>query len=189
MDGWAGLNVSAGYVRLFFAALPDAGTRERAAAAAESLVLAADARWVPRVNFHVTLLFVGTVPKSRLATLLDIGRVQRVDEFSLRVTAFEYWPRSSAVVAVAPAVPAPLDALWLGLRQGVVNQGWELDPAPLCPHVTLARKVTQAPVLQDMSAFDWPVREFCLMRSDTGGARSAYTVVDTWSLLDNAANT
>jgi 2'-5' RNA ligase len=37
-----------------------------------------------------------------------------------------------------------------------------------------------------MSAFDWRVRDFCLMRSDTSGIRSAYTVVDTWPLLDSA---
>jgi len=60
--------------------------------------------------------------------------------------------------------------------------------APLRPHVTLARKVTQAPVPQAMSPIDWRVRSFSLARSDTSGARSVYTVVDTWPLLDELPN-
>jgi 2'-5' RNA ligase len=44
--------------------------------------------------------------------------------------------------------------------------------------------VAQAPVLQAMSPFEWHAREFCLMRSDTSTRQSAYTVVDTWPLLD-----
>jgi len=42
-------------------------------------------------------------------------------------------------------------------------------------------------VLQAMSAFDWKVRAITLMQSDTTGARSVYTVVDTWRLLDENA--
>ena len=58
------------------------------------------------------------------------------------------------------------------------------DRPPLRVHVTLARKVVQAPVLQAMSPLHWNARSFSLVRSDTGGARSVYTVVDTWQLLD-----
>ena len=54
--------------------------------------------------------------------------------------------------------------------------------------VTLARKVTQAPVLQAMSPVSWRAMNFSLIRSDTGGVESAYTVLDTWSLLDEMEN-
>jgi hypothetical protein len=50
--------------------------------------------------------------------------------------------------------------------------------------VTLARKVMQAPVPQAMSAFVWRATSFSLVLSETGGIASAYTVVDTWPLLD-----
>jgi 2'-5' RNA ligase len=55
-------------------------------------------------------------------------------------------------------------------------------------HVTLARKVSQAPVLQAMSPIAWRATNFSLIRSDTGGAASAYTVVETWPLLDENEN-
>jgi 2'-5' RNA ligase len=59
---------------------------------------------------------------------------------------------------------------------------------PLRAHVTLARKVTQAPVLQAMSPLYWNTRSFSLICSETGGTCSAYTVVDTWPLLDESQN-
>ena len=59
----------------------------------------------------------------------------------------------------------------------------ERPPLPLRAHVTLARKVAQAPVLQALSPIPWNVRSFSLVSSDTSAAHSVYTVVDTWPLL------
>jgi 2'-5' RNA ligase len=79
-----------------------------------------------------------------------------------------------------------MEQLWQQLHRDLAEHGWTLDAKRLRPHVTLAKKVPQAPVLQAMSSFEWLVRDFCLMRSDTSGVESAYTVVDTWPLLDNS---
>jgi len=174
-------------VRLFFAALPDAATRERIAAAADALPLASGTQWVRWDNYHVTLAFIGEIAAPLVPALLEVGRAQRSPGFSLRFDAYEYWPKPEVVVAAARAIPRALEQLWQRLHRELAAHQWALDPKRLRPHVTLARKVSQAPVLQAMSSFDWPVREFCLMRSDTSGAQSAYTVVDTWSLLDDAA--
>jgi RNA 2',3'-cyclic 3'-phosphodiesterase len=176
-------------VRLFFAALPDAATRGRIAAVADALMLGPGARPVPCGNYHVTLAFVGEIAAPLLPTLLKIGSAQRIPSFSLRFAAYEYWPKPEVVVAAARAIPPALGQLWQQLHRELAAHQWALDPKRLRPHVTLARKVSQAPVLQAMSSIDWPVREFCLMRSDTSGVQSAYTVVDTWSLLYDAAET
>jgi 2'-5' RNA ligase len=60
--------------------------------------------------------------------------------------------------------------------------------ASLRVHITLARKVAQAAVLQAMSPIQWKARSFSLVNSDTSGKRSVYTVVDTWPLLDEPRN-
>jgi hypothetical protein len=39
-----------------------------------------------------------------------------------------------------------------------------------------------------MSPVVWRAASFSLVRSDTGGTESAYTVLDTWSLLDEIEN-
>jgi 2'-5' RNA ligase len=177
-------------VRLFFALWPDADTKARIAHVADALHLTGDARPVARENYHVTLAFVGEVPQSKLAVLQQIGRDQHATGCTFQLDTYEYWPESRVVVAAARQTPAALLGLWtrlhaeLTLRHAALNFGRLHPPPPLRVHVTLARKVVQAPVLQAMSPFHWSARSFSLVRSDTGRAHSVYTVVDTWQLLD-----
>ena len=178
----------AGVERLFFAAVPDPATRGRIAAAAGAMSLAADARWVSNGNYHVTLAFVGETPSALVSVLREIGGAQRSDQFTLRFDAYEYWPKPEVVVAAARVLPPALEQLWHRLHAGLALHQWELEPKRLRPHVTLARQVSLAPVLPTMEAFEWRVSEFSLLRSQHG-ARSAYTVLDTWALLDDAAKT
>ena len=186
-------------MRLFFALWPDAETTERIAHAAAVLTLVCDARFVPRENYHVTLVFVGEVTESGLAELRRIGADQRDRCCTIKFNAFEYWPESEVVVAAASDTPSALLELCTSLRRELAaaqlgksldqllsQPRWSLRP-PLRTHLTLARKVTQAPVLQAMTPFSWSARSFSLIRSDTSGARSVYTVVDTWPLLDETA--
>jgi 2'-5' RNA ligase len=77
-------------------------------------------------------------------------------------------------------MPHQLLTLWDQLHKDLALKA---QPNPRA-HVTLARKVAQAPVLQAMSPVAWSTSSFGLYRSETGGVQSAYTVVDTWPLLD-----
>jgi len=152
----------------------------RVADAAAVLHLDSNARRVPAENFHMTLAFVGEVSDSKFAVVRQIGCDLRAAACEITLDAIEYWPESQVMVAVARETPAALLELWSRLHRELA-----LHPAdPLRAHVTLARKVSQAPVPQAMSPFAWSARSFSLVRSDTGGAHSVYTVVDTWPLLD-----
>jgi RNA 2',3'-cyclic 3'-phosphodiesterase len=170
---------SASRVRLFFALWPDVDAAMDLAGVAANLTLENSVR-VPSRNYHLTLAFVGEVPSSRLAVLQQIGAAQRAPSFSLELNAIEYWCESRVLVAVARQAPAKMLGLWANLHKDLALQ----CRPPLRPHVTLARKVTQAPVPQAMSAFAWRATSFSLILSKTGGLASAYTVVDTWPLLD-----
>jgi 2'-5' RNA ligase len=180
------------HVRLFFALWPDADTSARIARIADALPVTSDARPVARENYHVTLAFIGEVPQSELAVLQQIGSDQHAAGCTIKLDTCEYWPDSQVVVAVARQAPAALLELWtrlhaeLALRNEVLHLRPVHPPPPLRVHVTLARKVAQAPVLQAMSPFSWSARSFSLVRSDAGRAHSVYTVVDTWQLLDES---
>ena len=175
-------------LRLFFALWPDADTRERFASAAAALCLTDRARLVPQQNFHLTLAFIGEVTGTQVGVLQQIGRSQRASGCTIKFDAYEHWPEPQVVVAVARERPTALVELWARLRQDLLLHQAALKLNRLLPslraHVTLARKVAQAPVLQAMSPFDWKARSFSLVRSDTSAAHSIYTVVDTWPLLD-----
>lgn len=127
----------------------------------------------------MTLAFVGEVSAPRLAVLQEIGRSLRAPGFTFMCDSIEFWRESRAVVATARAAPRGLHDLWTQLSNAI-GLPWER----LCAHVTLARKVTQAPVPQAMSPVVWRATDFSLIRSDTRGVESTYTVLDTWSLLD-----
>jgi len=171
-------------LRLFFALWPDSDTNQRIADAAAGVALAGDARFVPRENYHSTLAFVGDVAESELGVLQRIGAVRQARDCAIAFNQLEYWSESRVVVAVARDIPPELEALWAGLQRDLLAEGLiETPSAPLRLHVTLARKVVQAPVLKAMSRFTWSARSFSLVRSDTRGAQSVYTVVDTWPLL------
>jgi len=72
------------------------------------------------------------------------------------------------------------------LRGEFERLGLVRDAIAFRAHVTLARKVTQAPVLKAMSPICWQVQALHLVQSSGSAAGSVYTVVDTWPLLDNA---
>jgi 2'-5' RNA ligase len=170
-------------LRLFFALWPDAGVTQRLNQSARQLKMEGRSRWVDPRNYHVTLAFVGEVPATELAVLQQIGRSLRAPRFTFICDSIEFWRESKVVVAAARAAPPGLLDLWTRLNDAI-----GLSPERLRAHVTLARKVTQAPVPQAMSPVVWRATSFSLIRSDTGGAESAYTVLDTWSLLDETEN-
>ena len=170
-------------MRLFFALWPDDDVARQLTEIACELKLESRSRRVDPKNYHVTLAFVGEVPATKLAVLQQIGRSLRNPRFTFNCDSIEFWRSSQVVVAAVRAAPPGLLDLARKLHDAL-----ELPAEPLRAHVTLARKVTQAPVLQAMSPVVWRATDFSLIRSDTGGAESAYTVLDTWSLLDETEN-
>ena len=174
-------------MRLFYALWPDVHIAKHLARAAAAVPLAGDARRVPCDNFHVTLAFIGEVAASQLPALRWIGSAQRALECSITFDGYEYWSEPQVVAAVVRECPAALIELSAALHRSLSRSGVpprvERPPRPLRAHVTLARKVAQAPVLQALSPIQWNVRSFSLVSSDTRGAHSVYTVVDTWPLL------
>jgi RNA 2',3'-cyclic 3'-phosphodiesterase len=166
-------------MRLFFALWPDGDFTRQLTEIGRQLKLESPGRRVDPKSYHVTLAFVGEVPAAKLAVLQQIGRSLRAPQFTFNCDSIEFWRESQVVVAAVRAAPPGL--LDLGRK---LNDALALPREPLRAHVTLARKVTQASVLQAMSPVAWRATHFSLIRSDTGGAESAYTVLDTWSLLD-----
>jgi RNA 2',3'-cyclic 3'-phosphodiesterase len=175
-------------VRLFFAIFPDSGTRERIAAAAAEMRLSEGARRVPTANYHVTLAFLGEVARERLAAITRVGAGIRALRFTLRLEDYSYWAKAGVVVAGTPTLGVELEKLRRELYAGLERCGVELDARPFHPHVTVARKVSQAPVLQPIPEIVWTVRAFQLARSVSTPDGAIYTVVASWPLLDERTN-
>jgi len=167
--------------RLFFALWPTTEARGQLATIAGRL---GDADAVPVQNYHVTLAFVGEVPSARLAELRNIGAGLRMSRCQLKLEALEYWPKPEVVVAAVRDIPSALADAWRELHERLAASQFALTPKRLRPHVTLARKVLQPPVLEPIVSVEWQADRIYLVRSQSGNAHSIYTVVDTWPLLD-----
>ncbi len=170
-------------MRLFFALLPGDDVTQQFSRIACRLSLESGSRRVDPKNYHVTLAFVGEVAALRLAVLQQIGQSLRAPRFAFACDSLEYWQKSQVVVAASRVAPPALHDFWIRLNDAI-----GLPRERLRAHVTLARKVAQAPVLQAMSSIVWQANSFSLIRSDSDGVESAYTVLDTWSLLDETEN-
>lgn len=171
-------------LRLFFAFWPDDRIRGELTAAAQAIAEPSTGSPVAPESYHLTVAFVGAVPLAGLARLRQLGASLREKRCAIEFDHYEYWPKPQVVVASARAIPAPLTAVWSALHERISDLGHRLDPKRLRPHVTLARKVTQAPVATALSPIEWDLNELCLVRSDTCQAPGTYTVVDRWPLLD-----
>jgi 2'-5' RNA ligase len=177
-------------VRLFFAAFPGPEGRRNIGAAASALNLSPespDARLVPAANYHLTLAFAGDVSNAQAAALRSAGAPLRCAAFEVRFDAYEHWPKSAVVVAAASEPPAALIELRRLLCVELDRIGVAADSHAFRPHVTLARKVVQAPVLKAMSGVSWSIDTFELVHSSRSAEGSVYTVVDSWPLLDKDA--
>lgn len=169
--------------RLFFAVWPTVGARGQLAEIAARF---SGADVVPEQNYHVTIAFVGEVPEARVTELRNIGAGLRMPRCQLKFETLEYWPKPEVVVAAVRDIPSALADGWHDLHAGLAASQFLLTPKRLRPHVTLARKVLQAPVLEPIVSLEWEADRLCLVRSRSGSTHSIYTVVDTWPLLDTA---
>jgi 2'-5' RNA ligase len=155
-----------------------------------------DVRWVRLDGLHLTLRFLGPTADERLAPATE----------ALREAASAGRPFDISIGGAGTFPPAGRPrALWLGLREGqtelaeaaglvdeaLTREGWELDPRPFRPHLTLARSdgVPAGSAIGDRLvavADDLDVRfraeSIGLFESLTGGGPARYVPIEMASL-------
>ena len=98
---------------------------------------------VPSERLHLTLHFLGAVPRERLAELRATLCVP-FSAFELRLQRLERWSPGGLVVVQPERVPTALQALHAALAQRLESLGLRTDRRSFRPHVTLARRHTGA---------------------------------------------
>ena len=176
-------------IRTFIAVEPSPEVRAAAAGLTDSLRRgwsAARVRWVPPVNLHLTLRFLGDTEESRIGPLgacLDgVAAGARACRLTLgSLGAFPDVRRPRVLwLGLKGAGTADLRSLQRRIEEGVTGLGWERETRPFSPHLTLGRV---RPGSEPAPGEGWtraavpelalPVDEVVLMRSDLrpGGAR------------------
>lgn len=159
--------------RLFLALLPDPAVQAALADHAQAWRWPPDAARYAPADWHVTLHFLGVVPRARLDELragLDVA----VTPFELRFGEPMLWPHGLAVL-LPMAVPAALQRLHDALGGRLRRLGLRTDERAYRPHLTLARRAERAQP-PPPPAWGWWVQGYVLMES-TGVPEARYRVL------------
>lgn len=172
--------------RVFFALWPD--TRTAAALHEIGSGLHADCagRLMREASLHLTLAFLGEVPRARVDELLALAGRLRAAPFVLALTRSGSW-KGNRVVWLAPDdTPPALEALVASLSQALRAAGFGLEERPFSAHLTLVRNARQAP--QPLTReLGWQVGDFVLVESGRRAEGAQYRILGRWPLRGGAA--
>ncbi len=163
------------HARLFLALWPSPMVRERLAAWRDAWRWPPGASATPDERLHLTLHFIGAVPRERVA---EIGAALDVATAPLTLTfgRAEVWPGGIAVLR-PDAVPPALHAMHGALRERLQALALRVEDRPFRAHVTCARKAAgAAPPAMGPRSLRWSVRGHALVESRMG-AGGGYEVL------------
>lgn len=100
-------------------------------------------RWVPAVNIHLTLKFLGDVSVNNLEMLKKImlTEVESHHPFEISVGGLGAFPsaRHARVVWIGVEAPPDLLAVQHGIEAATARLGYDREERPFSPHLTLGR--------------------------------------------------
>jgi len=162
--------------RLFLALWPDADALAAITAWRGACTWPAGVRLTPRAHLHVTLHFLGAVPRARIAGFdAALAPASPVEPVAFVLSKAALWHGGIAVLEPA-APPAALTALHARLGAALAGLGLPPEARAYRPHVTLAREAggaTLAPVNEPPA---WTSRSVGLVESRGG----RYETLRTW---------
>lgn len=185
---------AAGPARVFVALWPTPPVRERLAEEGRRLHKHLGGRLTRPETVHMTLVFIGDLPRDRLPDLRAalVGTVPPA--FELVFDTAECWRHNRIACLGASNPPAVLFDLVKSLESQVRALGVAFDRRPYRPHVTLLRKAqcknpTLGRVLRWGTDSDvvWPVTEFTLVESALTSPSSRYAVLARFPLAGAAS--
>ncbi len=149
--------------RLFIALWPDPAVRDALAAWSEQWQWNARASRVRAERLHLTLHFLGDVPRALLPALKPVLRLPFAP-FTLALGRGAVWRGGVAVLEPDP-VPLRLHQLHDALGEALRGLALPIETRPYRPHLTLARRASAALSPGRGPRLRWPVHSYALVES------------------------
>jgi 2'-5' RNA ligase len=150
-------------VRLFIALWPTAQTRRALRECADAWSWSGAASRVPPDRWHITLHFLGSVPRLRLSQLA-LGLKLPMRPFTLSLDRIDMWPKGVAVLR-PQRLPLALRQLHAGLGRALRRLGLRTEARAFRPHVTLARRAGGSTPPVRVPRVSWRAQGYVLVES------------------------
>ncbi|MBI5937225.1 MAG: RNA 2',3'-cyclic phosphodiesterase [Betaproteobacteria bacterium] len=169
--------------RVFFALWPDEALRQQLHQASGLLHQAHGGRRMPPDTVHLTLLFIGSLPRERLPELQAPADAIQAPKFDVAFDQADCWRHNRIAFLTASQPPAGLFDLVRSLETQASMAGIAFDRRPYKPHITLVRNADCRKAKPALAPILWAARDFVLVesRSDSNGA--SYSQLARWQLL------
>lgn len=100
-------------------------------------------RWVPVVNIHLTLKFLGNVSDANVTVLKDIMITEAANHsaFDISIGELGAFPsnRRPRVIWINVQAPSELEAVQRGIESETARLGYEKEDRSFSPHLTIGR--------------------------------------------------
>lgn len=168
-------------LRLFFALWPSPALRNFMHDEAVACGQAYGGKVMRKDTLHMTLLFLGDVPRACVAELVDSVTALEKAAFTFQLSQRRCWRHNRIVYLGTETKVAELDRLVMQLIDVAEKAGVVCDKRGFTPHVTLLRKMERPCESGAVAVPEWQVSGFSLVESvpDLGGVH--YRDVHAWS--------
>jgi len=140
------------------------------------------AKRVPAHNLHITLAFLGSVPREQRECYEQAAAGIQIQSFTLSLEHIGHWPLPRILWLGASQQPEALLMLVHNLSAALSACGFTPEIRPYHAHLTLARKVDRPLPVRSIKPIDWEVDSFALIESVTAPEGPRYQVLERWPL-------
>lgn len=169
--------------RVFFALWPDERVRRELDRVAARLHRLRGGRRTRAETIHLTLLFVGNVPRAILPAVQASAADIRLPGFEMVFDQAECWRHNRIAFLTTSQPPPTLLELVSNLESALDRLGIPFDRRPYVPHVTLVRHADCRPDGPPIQPIRWPVCEFALVESRIESQGARYPVLNSYPLM------
>lgn len=171
---------------MFFALWPEASVARSLHALSGRLHAARHGRRTRRDTLHLTLAFIGEIPRARIAELIAVGDhsfAEAFEPFPLHLQRVACWQHNHVTFAEPLEPPEALDALVDGLRAGLKAADFATENRRFAAHVTLLRKSAGGHAPESIAPpIVWPVNGFVLVESQRRPEGAHYQPLHRWGV-------
>ena len=130
----------------------------------------------------MTLHFVGNTSFEEMSCLDRQAHLAQAESFELTLDFSGYFKKPQVLWIGSHTSPRALYDLQNNLGQHLQTCGYTPESRPYSPHVTVARKIFEAPTAVSLEPISWQVNRFVLVNSISIPDGVRYEVVESYPL-------